>query len=321
MIKIIKSLMVASFFSLLGLPTLLLPTAEAANQHALNRIVAVVNEEVITESEFNQALGEATQQYQQSKIPLPEPRTFKKQILDQLIDQKLMLQIAARTHITVSKQELSEALNRIATQNKITVAILEQKIKEEGFSFDVFKKRIEKQLLISKVQKQAVGNALQVNKAEIIAFRKAHHAPAEKTEYHLATLLVSVPDNATPQQIQAAKNKAEELLKEARQKNDFESLMTAYPGSADLGWRKLNDLPQLFIASAQNMKVQEISGPVRAPNGFHILKLLDKRSPDASNLTDEQIQAILLQQKFENALRPWLLKLRQSAYIKIQVAP
>ena len=295
-----------------------LPTPNITPTHHLNRIVAVVNEEVITQSEFDHAFMAAQQQFAQSGTPMPDATTFKKQVLDQLIYQKLQLQLAKRNNIKTTDTEVNDAIKRIAARNHITVEVLAQKLQEQNIPFDTFKSQISKQIILSKLQRQALNNTVTVSKAEVAAFRAQHANEINSTQYHLATILIPLPESPTDAQVAQAKTTAMAVLQQVHAQKNFEAVMAKYPGSSDLNWRSLNELPQLFAASIMKMQVGEIIGPIQAPNGFHILKLQNIRSKPG-NLSNEQIQMILYQQKFSKMLRPWLEQLRKSAYVKVYI--
>jgi peptidyl-prolyl cis-trans isomerase SurA len=316
--SVLSLLMGGLFASFVASATL--PTPTVTSMHNLNRIVAVVNESVITQSEFDHALVVSKQEALQNHIPIPDEKTFKQHVLDQLIYQKLQLQLAKRNNITATNKEIDEAIGRIATQNHITVDILKQKIAQEGVTFETFKKQLGRQIIITKLQRQALGSNVTVSKAEVAAFRAQHAAELRgNVQYDLATLLIPLPDSPTPEQVAQAKEKALAVYQQVKTQKNFDALMNQYPGSSDLGYRNLNDLPQLFAAQAVKMRVGEIAGPIQAPNGFHILKLLDTKQQGGGGPTNEQIQMIVYQQKFDKLLRPWLLKLKQSAYVKVYV--
>lgn len=315
--KFFRALILTLSFSV-TVATATLPTPTVSPAHSLNRIVAVVNEEIITQSEFDHALAVSRQQVAQSGVQMPEEKVFKKQVLDQLIYQKLELQLAKRNNIQASEAEINTAIARIAAQNNITVDVLKQKVQEEGVSFAEFKKNIGQQIILSKLQHQVIGN-ITVSKAEITAFRAKHANEVSGTkQYHLATILIPLPESPTPAQIAQAKATATAVYNEVRTKKNFSAVMAKYPNSSDLGTHALNDLPQIFVNPASKMRVGEVAAPIQAPNGFHVLKLIGIEQK-GGGLTDQQIQMYLYQQKFEQALKPWLEKLKAAAYVKIYI--
>ncbi len=293
-----------------------LPTPNVTKEQSVNQIVAVVNDEIITQSELDHALLAAQQQFQQRGIPVPDEQTFKKQVLDQLIYQKLQLQLAKRNNVTASNEEVNTAIAQIAAQNRATLDQLKEKLTQDGVSYETFRDQIRKQIIIGKLQRQAIGGTLSVSKSEIAEYRAKNATQNNSAQYHVATVLFSLPDAATPEQIAAVKQQAESELKKLQRGTNFTQAINTHPGSSDLGWRSLNDLPQLFVNQVTKMKPGEVAGPVQAPNGFHVIKLIGKRQ-NSSGLTDQQIQNVLLQQKYQQALEKWLQQLRQGAYVRV----
>lgn len=292
----------------------------AAQEKPLDRIVAVVNSEIITQNEFDRALDAARQQFTQHHVPVPDEQVFQKRVIDQLIYQKLQLQLAKQRKITVSDKEINAAIVRIAAQNRLSQSALKEKLTRQGISCQELRNQIEKQLLISKLQQQVMANNIAISKSDIVAFKKRHQAQITFVRYHVATVLIPVPKGiiaATQAQINHAKDTAFLVLKQLHKGLSFESAMSAHPGSGDLGWWSINDLPQVFVSSIKKMKSNEILGPIQAPNGFHLVKLLGKETQNMVN--SRQIKQAVYQQKFERALQQWLGQLRRSSYVRIYI--
>ncbi|MFW0073069.1 MAG: SurA N-terminal domain-containing protein [Coxiella-like endosymbiont] len=284
-------------------------------EQSLNQIVAVVNDEIITQSEFTHAASIAKQQFAQEHIALPNEQTFKRQVLDQLIYQALQLQLAKRSNIKVTNKEVNAAIAHIAAQNHFSRTILQRKLAQEGIAYKQFRDQLQEQLTISKLQHQIVGNDITIDESDISAFKKQHQKQLAPTQYHIATILIPLFDSSTQAQINHARGKAMLVLNKLRSGSNFETGMKMHPGSIDLGWRTADNLPQVFASAITKMKPNEIAGPIQAPNGFHIIKLIDKEA--TGNVTDQQVQQIVYQQKLEQAIQKWLLQLRRAAYIRI----
>ena len=295
-----------------------LPTPNVTHVQSLDRILAVVNGEVITQNQFNHALHAARQQFAQNNIPMPNAKKFKQEVLQQLINQKLQLQLAKRNNVTVSDEQINAAIGHIAAQNHATVSQLKAKIAEQHIPYKVFRNQIRKQLTITKLQQEALSSSVTINKTEIAAYRKRHQAQISPQQYQIATVLIPLPGSATKAQIIHAKEKALLVMKQLHAGFSFNKAMQAHPGSLNLGWRPLSQVPQIFVAQVLKLKTGEIAGPIKAPNGFHIIKLQGIRET-GSGISDNQIQQIIFRQKFEKALQKWLQTLRKSAYIHIYV--
>ena len=288
-----------------------------APEQLLNQIAAVVNDEIITQSEFAHAVSVAKKQFVQEDTPLPNEKTFKRQVLNQLIYQKLQLQLAKRSHIRVTNKEINAAVARITAQNHFSKTTLKQKLAQEGIDYERFRSQLQKQLIIAKLQHQTIGSDITVNESDIAAFKKQHQKQLSPTQYHVATILIPLFDSEIQAQINHARGKAIIVLNKLRSGFSFETGMKMHPGSIDLGWRTADNLPQVFVSTITRMKPNEIVGPIQAPNGFHIIKLIDKE--EKSSVTDQQVQQIVYQQKLEQALQKWLLRLRHAAYVRIYV--
>lgn len=294
-----------------------LPEPNATQEEPLDQIAAVVNNEIITQSEFNHALAAAKQQFTQHHIPMLNEKVFRKQVIEQLIYQKLQLQLSKRNKIKASNEEINATISRIAAQNQLSESALKEKLNQQGISYREFRNQIRKQLLISKLQQQVMANNITISKLDLVAFQKQHLAQIASARYHVATILIRVPEGATQAQINHAKGKAFLVLKQLRKGLSFESAMSAHPGSKDLGWRLSSNLPQVFVNPISKMKPNELIGPIQAPNGFHLVKLLGKENQNRSN--NQQIQQAVYQKKFEKALQQWLGQLRRSSYVRIYI--
>ena len=282
---------------------------------SVNGIAAIVNNDIITNQQLNHAIVAARQQLQHNNIPLPHAAKLRQEVLQQLIYQQLQLQIATRNNIKISDKEVDQVITRIAAQNHATIAQLKQKLVQQHLSYKVFRSQLRKQLTISKLQREAIASTIHINQAEIAAFRKKHATQTNPAQYHVNNILIPLPDSPTPEQVKQAQAKAHKVLQQLRSGKSFSSLVNTHPGSGDLGWRALSELPTLFATTVIKMKIGGVSQPLQAANGFHILKLAAQRQKDV--VSNQKIQAIITQQKSEKALQKWLQQLWHSAYIHI----
>jgi peptidyl-prolyl cis-trans isomerase SurA len=316
------------FFTSLGL-TILLSMSISANAtnktESLDRIVAVVNDSVITQSELNQLLVSAKRQLQASNVSLPPSDQLRKQVLDQLINKKIQLQLAEQMGVHVSDEEVGKVVSGIAADNKLSVNELYQKVAEQGVNKENYLKDIHEQLTIQKVQQQAVGPKLSISPEEVTNFMhsKSWQASTSK-EYHLEDILIALPEAPTSQDVTAARKRADEVLIKIRGGMSFSQAAVAESGEnsalqgGDLGWRKLPEIPAAFANQLVNMKANELLGPVQTPNGFHIVRLAGIRSAGTKSNPDmerKQVEQLIYQRKLEEALQGWLTKLRGEAFI------
>lgn len=299
-----------------------------SNEQSLDQIVAVVNDDVITKSEFNQSISTAKVQIAQEHLPMPPDSILQKQVLDQLINKKLQLQMAQQAGVEISDDELDKTIGRIAAQNQISVQALYAKLNQDGMRTDDYRSELRDQLTLQKLQQQEVAGKITVTPQEVTAFMKsAMWKTNAAKEYHLEDILIPVSDTPTPEEIAAARTQAEAVLDKLHQGQNFSQVAQANSGSknalqgGDLGWRGLPEIPSAFADHVTHMKAHDIAGPIQTPNGFHILRLAAVRASAADQAAPsrKQIENQLLQQKFEEAVQNWVSRLRSQAFIEMNL--
>ena len=308
-------LVVALFFS----PSYANKTKKTTSTN-LNKIVAIVNSDIITQNELE--LRMAILQRILPADSLTTSSTIRQQALDNLIDNSLQLQLAQRSGIQVSDADLESIIANIAYKNQVTIATMKKTLQtQEGISFAEYREQLREQILINKVVQQFLGKDITINDQEVQKILKnPPKQPGTTTKYHVVDILVALPEDATPKQLQAVKDLAKQMAQQLKQKTDIEKLIpknSEYQiSNNDLGWRTSSELPELFAKEITKMQVNQIIGPLTAPNGLHFLQLLGKQE-NTMKFTKEQAQEFLWQQKLSDRIKPWLQKLRASAYIKI----
>ena len=289
----------------------------APNQSAmpLDTIVAVVNQDVITETELNAAIARTQAQLQQAKQPIPDQATLRNIMINQLIYQKLQLQLAKQNNIAATPEQVDQAIQEIAQNNKLTLAQLKAKLKGRGFTFDDFRKQISDQITVSQLQGRAIGDKVNVTQDEITQYIQNFKKENDKKQYHVIDILIPLADSASSEVVQQAQQKAQNMM---QQLNKGASLDQVAAGQEnDLGWSSLADLPDAFTADLKKMRAGQIADPIRTANGFHIIKLIDVRGTNPPPPTRDQAEKILRQQQFMNQVNKWLMEVRKNAYIKI----
>jgi peptidyl-prolyl cis-trans isomerase SurA len=260
-------------------------------------IVAVVNEDVITKTELDRRMRLIKQQLQKKGTPLPPDNILRKQLIDQMVMEKLQMQQAEKLGIRIDDETINKVVSNIASENKMTLEQFSAVLAREGYEFSDFRNNIKQEMILSQLHKQRVASRVKVTEREIdnylatMATRKS-----KNTEYHLAQILIALPEAASPEQIQAAREKAEAIL--ARLRNGADFAQTAIEVSngqhalegGDLGWLKAGQLPTIYSNLITEMKPGEISNVVRSSSGFHIVKLLKTRG-DANKHVVHQTQA------------------------------
>ncbi len=283
---------------LIALSTLL--PAHAAVQE-LDRIVAVVNDEVITRQELARRYDEVVRNLSQQNTPLPPRAVLEKQLLERMITELALQQHARATGIRVDPTQVERALQRIAAQNKLDMAGLQAALEKSGQSLDSMRATIRNELLIARARERDVDNRISVSDAEIEGYLQTQAQQGVETEYNFAHILVSVPENATPEQIQARRARADDILAQLAKGADFAQLAASYSDAPNalqggaFGWRASGKIPTLFADALKPLQPGQVSPILKSSAGFHILKLIDKRGLDATlNVTQTHVRHILI---------------------------
>ena len=268
----------------------------------LDRIVAVVNDDVILESELDKRVADITQQISARNTALPPIDVLRKQVLDQMVTAKLELQQAADKGITVSDDEVNQAINRIAQRNGIPLSQLPDKLQQQGMNYADFRQELHDQIIIQKLQQQLVQDQMRITPREVQAQLKLDQDSGDaNTQYHLSQILIATPLNPTADQVAAARKKAEAIYQKLKQGADFAATAVADSDGqqalkgGDLGWRKQSELPTIFTAVIGSMNPGDISQPIQSSSGFHIVKVDDvKRQDNKVLVTQTHARHILL---------------------------
>jgi peptidyl-prolyl cis-trans isomerase SurA len=254
----------------------------------LDRIVAVVNNEVITRADLDKRYAAAALQLTRQGTPLPPRTALEKQILDRLITDRVQLQLAKETGLRVDDAELDRAIQRIAQDNKITLEQMRATLEKDGVPFPRFREDIRDQIILSRLRQREVDNRIVVSEGEIESFISAQQGLAGRGEqFNLSHILVTIPENAGPQQIQARRDRAEQALQQLRTGADFRQVAAAFSEAPDaleggaMGWRDGARLPTLFLEALKTLQVGAVSPLLRSANGFHIIRLNERRSSTA----------------------------------------
>lgn len=278
----------STFLNLLALACLTLGTAFAAPL-PVDRIVAVVNNGVITENELKTRLENTLRQLEQQKTPLPPRGLLEKQLLERMITERILVQMAEDTNIRFEGPQLDRALTRIAQQNNLTPDEFRAALEREGTDYNAFRNQIREEMMISRLREREVDSRVTVTDAEIDNYLANPRAEAaQQTEYRLAHILFLAPEGASPEQLEAIRIKAEKARAELEGGADFRQVSAAYSDAqnalqgGELGWRNEGQLPTLFAVVVRDMKRGGVSPILKSANGLHILKLVDLRGKDVT---------------------------------------
>jgi peptidyl-prolyl cis-trans isomerase SurA len=284
---------------LIAASALLLP-AHAAVQ-PLDHIVAIVNDEVITRQELAKRYQEVVRNLSRQNTPLPPREVLEKQLLERMVTELALQQHARSTGIRVDPAQIERALQRIAAQNKLDVAGLAAALEREGQSLDGMRSTIRNEILIARARERDVDNRISVSDAEIEGYLQTQVQQGVENEYDFAHILITVPENATPELVQARRARAEEIVAQLTAGADFAQLSASYSDAPNAlqggaaGWRSSGKMPAMFAEALKPLQPGQIAPLLKSSNGFHILKLNDKRGLDATlSVTQTHARHILI---------------------------
>ncbi len=293
--------MTNKFFRLFFFLAFLLAANSAESQELINRIVAVVNDGVITQVELDNQIKAISKQIEKRGIPLPPPDVLKKQVLEQMIMDKVQLQYAKEVGLKVDDDQLNKAIDRIASDNNLSPSQFRDAVEKDGISFDDFKEQIRTEIIKSRLRQREVDSKIVVTDSEINNYLKNQEQQGRAEEYNLSHIFIGLPEQANAEQIQAQLRKAETALTKLKEGADFGQVAASFSDAPDalqggsIGWKPAGQLPTAFTEMLQKMHPGEISGIIRSPNGFHIIKLVDKRDASShSVVTQTHVRHILI---------------------------
>jgi peptidyl-prolyl cis-trans isomerase SurA len=268
--------------------------ASAAEVEKIDRIVAVVDQAVITEQELKDRTESVTKQIEKKGGELPDANKLQKQILERLISDSLQLQLAAQTGIKVDDAMLDKSIERIAEQNKMTLAEFKTAIQNDGMSFYKFREDIRNEITIAKLKERDVDNRVNVSESEIDNYLTTQsNRVGEQDDYDISAILIQTPADLTAEDIEKAKDRTTQVLKAMSEGMSFEKASASYSDAPNaleggvMGWRNASQIPPVFFESLKTMQTGEVSKPVRGPNGIYILKLNDRRSAQTQLMIDQ----------------------------------
>lgn len=283
---------------LLGLSGTFLNTgialAEDEEIQKIDRIVAVVDQVVITENELIDRIQTVRSQLEKQGGNVPPMDVLQKQILERLINDRLLLQYAAQTGIRVDDTQLDKTVERIAEQNKLSVPEFRTALEQEGISYRKFREDIRNEIVIARLREREVENRVNVTEAEIDNYLTTQSARGDvQDEFEIGHILIRTPEDGSPEELQKLKEKAEQALQALQGGTNFAEVSARYSDAPNaleggsLGWKTSSQIPDLFNEALKGMQPGEVSPILRSPNGFHILKLNDRRG-STSPLVVEQ---------------------------------
>ncbi len=270
----------------------------------LDYVVAVVNDEVITRHELDEKMLSVVAQLRKQGIPLPEQAVLEKQILERMITDLLQAQYARENGIRVDDTQLDMAITRIAQQNNFpSLAEFVARLEKDGVDVKKFREEMRIELLSTQLRKREVESKLIVSDLDVDNYlANRDKMGLREMEYHLAHILVVVPEQASADKIGAARERADQALAKLQGGADFAQIAAGFSDAkdalngGDLGWRPGERIPPLFMKELQQMQAGEHTAVLRSPSGFHILKLIEKRSSNSAQtvITETRARHILI---------------------------
>jgi len=267
----------------------------------IDHIVVVVNDEVITRQELSRRYDEVVQNLSRQNTPLPPRAVLEKQLLERMISDRALQQHARSTGIRVDPVQVERAMQRIAAQNKMDLAKMKTLLEKDGQSIEQFRENIRNEILIARARERDVDNKITVSDSEIEGYLETRAQQGSDTEYNYAHILVTVPESASPEQIQARRARAQDIIEQLAKGEDFAQLSASYSDApnalqgGNIGWRSGGQIPALFSDALKPMQPGQVSPLLKSSNGFHILKLVDKRGSEvALTVTQTHARHILI---------------------------
>src|SRR5580704_11956881 len=260
-------------------------TRELATQgELLDRVVAIVNDGVVLNSDLDAQVDQVTERLHQQKLELPPQNVLRQQVLERLVVQELELQHASRAGVKVTDEMLNSALTDVAKRNNITLTQLPDALKQQGIDYVSYREDVRKEITLTVLRQRDVLQHIAVTPREIDQYLdKQSKAPSEHNEYNVSHILIAVGQEATQSQLDAAAKRANDVYERAKGGEDFAKLAVAYSNSQTafeggaLGWRKGSELPTFLTDVVAKLKPGEVSEPLRTPTGYHIIRLNEVR--------------------------------------------
>lgn len=267
----------------------------------IDRIVAVVNDDVIVHSELRSRLRSVTEQLGKSGVPAPPRDVLEKQVLDQLILDRLQMQIAAATGVRVDDETLNRQIADIARQNNLSLREFRDILERDGFDFGAFREDVRNELIKARVQQRQVQDRVQVTERDIDNYLATQAKQGgNDAEYRVGHILIAVSDGASPEELAEARTKAEGIRARLETGENFGRVAAAESDGrqalegGDLGWRKAGELPTLFEEVVPKLEKGEVSDVIRSSSGYHLIKLEDVRGIERHVIKQTHARHILI---------------------------
>lgn len=283
------------------LGSLLFGSLAHAEVQPLDRVVAIVDSDVIMQSQLDQRVAEVQKSITKQGGSQPPLKVLQQQVLERLILENIQLQIGDRAGVRITDEELNQALETIAQRNNMNLEQLRMALQQDGLSFTAAREQIRREMIISRVRQRRVADRVDVTSQEVKRFMASEHGQVQLSEeFHLANILLPLPEGSTAAVIEKAAGQAQQVYQQLQQGASFTDLAVSRSSSenalegGDMGWRKAAQLPPPFDSLIPPLTPGQVTQPVRTPGGFIIIKLLEKRGGNNQLRDEVHVRHILI---------------------------
>ncbi|MCL6419165.1 peptidylprolyl isomerase [Aestuariirhabdus haliotis] len=267
----------------------------------LDRIAAIVNDDVVMYSELEQRISSVENQIRSRNGVMPPREILQSQVMERLIMESIQLQIGERSGIRIDDQTLNNTMQSIAKRNNMNLVEFKAAIEADGASYAEAREQVRRDLTINRIRQARVNDRIRISDQEVRNFELSEEGQYElSADYRLSHILIPLPDAASPEQIAQAKQTAGKLYQELLAGAEFEKMAITYSrgqsalDGGDLGWRKADQMPSLFASQITSLNVGEIARPIRSASGYHIVRLADKRGDNKMMQRQYDVRHILI---------------------------
>jgi len=249
----------------------------------MDRIVAIVDQVVITEKELADRIKSVSAQLEKQGTELPPPAILEKQILERMITDRLQLQFASQTGLRVDDNQLDKTIERIAGQNKMDIPAFKKALQEDGIQYRKFREDIRNEITLARLREREVDNRINITESEIDSFISMQSASNSTDEFEISHILIRAVEDTAPEDLKKLRAKADDALSQLQAGKDFAKISASFSDAPNaleggsLGWKSGSQIPALFLEALKPLKTGETSQVLRSPNGFHILKVTNRR--------------------------------------------
>lgn len=268
----------------------------------LDRIVAVVENDVIMESELNQRVGVLVKQFEKNPEALPPQDVLIDQVLQRMIVERLQLQLAEQRGIQIDELSLDQAMRNLAKRNRLTLEQFREVLVKQGIDYVAYRDQVRNEMMLDQLRRRTIDSSIEISDSEVeeLVNKSDEDLLRKEYEYNIAHILIAAPENPKPGQLEKSQHRAALVYDRAKSGNDFTKLAIAASDAQDalqggeLGWRNKAQLPEVFLQQIESMQPGDVSRIGQSPAGFHIFKVMDRREIKNTMVDQVQVRHILL---------------------------